>query len=83
MDEFAEVLTLVQTKKINPLPIVLVGKAFWSPLLDWFRHSLLEQKLISPGDLDLFCLVESPEEALDVILNYHREHGVGIQNHNI
>lgn len=64
LDEFFEILTLVQTKKIAQIPIILVGRAFWEPLTVWFRKSLLEQEgAISPQDLDLFYLVDSADEA--------------------
>jgi uncharacterized protein (TIGR00730 family) len=64
LDEFFELLTLVQTKKISQVPIVLVGKDFWQPLLEWFRVSLLEtHHSIGAGDLSLVHLVDSADEA--------------------
>ena len=71
LDEMSETLTLIQTKKINPVPLVLVGKKFWSPLIDWFKQSLLAEKLISEEDLDLFLLVDIPEEAMEYIRKRH------------
>ena len=71
LDEMSETLTLIQTKKINPVPLVLVNKKFWAPLIGWFKQSLLEEKLISEEDLDLFILVDTPEEAMDYILKCH------------
>lgn len=71
LDEFMEVITLIQTNKANRIPLVLVGKKFWSPLVKWFKNSLLEEGLISPEDLDLFKLVDSAEEAHEYILKYH------------
>lgn len=69
MDEFFELITLIQTEKITPIPIVLYGKEFWAPLVDFMRHGMLEQyKTISPEDLDLFHVVDSVEEAYDYIM---------------
>ena len=68
MDEFFEVLTLVQTNKIPPMPIILVGKKFWTPLIEWFKTTLLhEGEKISPEDMDFFHLVDSAEEAIQII----------------
>ena len=71
LDEMSETLTLVQTRKINRIPLVLVGKKFWKPLIDWFRGTLLEQKMIEEKDLELFYLTDSPEDALAYIRKCH------------
>ena len=65
MDEMFEVVTLVQTHKIPPMPIVLVGRAFWQGLLDWVT-SVMDQRehYISPGDLSLFTVVDTVDEAM-------------------
>ncbi|MCB9811801.1 TIGR00730 family Rossman fold protein [Candidatus Nomurabacteria bacterium] len=69
MDEFFEILTLVQTKKIERIPIVLYGKEFWEPLVKWFEKDLLKKhKTISKEDLDLFKVVDSVEEAYKYIV---------------
>jgi uncharacterized protein (TIGR00730 family) len=60
LDETFEVLTLVQTKKMEPHPIVLVGSDYWSPLVDWMRDHLEAQHRISPGDLELAMLTDDP-----------------------
>jgi uncharacterized protein (TIGR00730 family) len=68
LDEFFELLTLVQTKKISPIPMVLVGKSYWTPLVEWCEKTLLaEHKTISEKDLDLFKVVDSAEEAYEYI----------------
>lgn len=68
MDEFFELVTLIQTKKIEPVPIVLYGKDFWEPLLEYFKKDLLKKyKTISPEDLELFHLVDSVDEAVKYI----------------
>lgn len=72
MDEFFEVLTLAQTKKINGIPLILVDRAFWQPMVDWLQNSLLREKRINEEDLNLFHLVDTPEEAMAVILEAHK-----------
>lgn len=72
LDEFFELVTLVQTKKIKPIPIILVGKDFWGTLIDWLRSHVLEQHhAINPEDLQIFTLVNSPAEAY-AILKHHK-----------
>jgi hypothetical protein len=69
LDELFEILTLVQTKKIAPVPIVLIGSEFWQPLLTWFEKDLLKKhKVISKEDLDLYKVFDSIEEAYKYIL---------------
>ena len=68
LDEFFEIVTLIQTKKIEPIPIVLYGKDYWTPLIEFFKNDLLEKHAtISPEDLDLFHLVDSVDEAMKYI----------------
>lgn len=70
LDEFFEIATLIQTKKIEPIPIVLVGKEYWSPLLEWFEKGLLEKhQTISKEDMNIYTLVDTAEEAYDVIMS--------------
>ncbi len=69
LDEFFEIVTLIQTKKIEKVPIVLYGKDFWEPLIAFFEKSLLKKhKTISKEDLDLFHLTDSVEDAYKYIL---------------
>lgn len=69
MDEFFEMLTLIQTKKIEKIPIVLYGKDFWDPLMTYFEKTLLKKyKTISQEDLELIKVVDSVEEAYKYIL---------------
>jgi len=64
LDEFFEIVTLIQTKKIEPIPIVLYGKDYWEPFIKIFKEDLLEKhQTISPEDLDLFHLVDDVDEA--------------------
>lgn len=66
-DEMFEALTLVQTKKSYPFPVILFGKEYWSGLLDWLKDTVLSAGTISEGDLDLITITDDPVEALDVI----------------
>jgi hypothetical protein len=72
LDELAEILALVQTKKTKKIPILLVNKAFWKPLLAWFKDTLIKEKMISTKDLKLFSIVETPKEITQHIVEYHR-----------
>jgi uncharacterized protein (TIGR00730 family) len=66
LDEFFEVLTLVQTLKVEPYPIVLYGTGYWSGLVDWLRDQLMP-KFIDPEDVDIFRLVDTPKEAVKLV----------------
>jgi uncharacterized protein (TIGR00730 family) len=63
MDELFEALTLVQTGKVQNFPVVLYGAEYWGGLLDWLRGTMLAEGCISPADLDLLLLADSPEAA--------------------
>lgn len=75
MDELFEALTLIQTKKIGRFPIVLVGTKFWSGLLDWIENAMLEmERNISPEDMNLIKLVDTPDEAVSVIEEFYNKY---------
>src|SRR5690554_7668650 len=65
LDELFEVMTLVQTRKVPPAPIVLIGTEFWSGLMDWIKSELLFNQLIGPHDLDLLTITDD----LDVVMS--------------
>ena len=68
MDEVFEALTLIQTLKIEPFPVVLVGTDFWGGLLDWIKDTMRDRyKTISPDDIDLFHITDDVDEAIDYI----------------
>lgn len=69
LDELFEVLTLVQTRKVPPAPIVLVGTAFWSGLIEWIKSHLLANQLIGPHDLDLLTITDD----LDLVMQQIEE----------
>lgn len=69
LDELFEILTLIQTKKIENIPVILMGSEFWNPLLKWFEKDLLKKyKTISKEDLDLFVVFDDIDEAYKYIL---------------
>ena len=77
LDELFEALTLIQTKKIARRPVVLVGKEYWSGMTDWIKKTMLDaEQNISPEDLDLFCLVDTPEEAVEYIEDFFTTHSL-------
>lgn len=67
LDELFEAVTLIQTKRIRPFPLILVGSDFWSGLIDWIRDRLLVQKLVSPEDMDILQLLDEPEEIVRAV----------------
>ena len=69
LDEFFEIVTLIQTKKISPVPIVLYKKDYWEPLIEFFKRNMMDKyKTISPEDLELFKVVDSVDEAHQYIM---------------
>jgi len=77
LDELFEAITLIQTKKIGKFPIVLVGKSFWAGLIEWIKQIMLKkEKNISPEDLDLFSVVDTADQALDIINNFYNKYGL-------
>lgn len=78
LDELFEVLTLVQTKKISPVPIILVGTEFWSGMKDWIEKVMLnEQQNISPADMDLIPVTDDPEEVVKYIAAFYEDEAQG------
>jgi uncharacterized protein (TIGR00730 family) len=74
LDELSEALTLIQTKKIGRFPIVLVGKKYWAGLLQWIKQALLAEGMIHEEDLDLFSVVDTPEDAVHVIDEFYSKY---------
>ncbi|MDO4792481.1 MAG: TIGR00730 family Rossman fold protein [Buchananella hordeovulneris] len=67
LDELFEALTLVQTKKVRSFPIALVDSTYWGGLVDWIRQTMVAHGTISPSDMDLIKLVDTPEDAVDFV----------------
>ncbi|MDD5300639.1 MAG: TIGR00730 family Rossman fold protein [Gallionella sp.] len=75
LDELMEALTLVQTGKTRKMPIILVGSKFWGGMLEWFRTTLLEEKVISPEDMHLIQLIDEPEAVVSAIFKHYETRG--------
>ena len=74
LDEAFEVLTLMQTKKITPVPVILVGTSFWSGLKAWIKEVMLEQENnIHPADLDLIPIMDDPDEVVKYINDFYAQ----------
>src|ERR671920_763447 len=69
LDELFEAMVLVQTRKVTSFPIVLPGVAFWGPMIDWIKGTLVAEGMVSAKDLDLIQVVDDPAEAVDRVLH--------------
>ena len=76
LDEFFELVTLVQTQRIPRFPLILVGKRFWKGLLSWIDSTLEKNALFSPGDKELFSLTDDPDEVLEIVMEFRKRLGV-------
>ncbi|HEX5313657.1 MAG TPA: TIGR00730 family Rossman fold protein [Gammaproteobacteria bacterium] len=75
LDEFSEILTLIQTGKSRRIPIILVGGEYWRGLLDWFRDRLVPEQMIAAEDIDLVSLAEEPRQVVELIFEHYGERG--------
>lgn len=84
MDEMFEAVTLIQTHKINNVPVVVVNTEFWKGVVDWVNTTLIDEAMISPDDTDLYKVVDNSQEAMDYISEIHRKGAFGtvIKNEN-
>lgn len=75
LDELFEAITLIQTKKIEKFPIILVGKTYWSGLIDWIEKVLLDKhKAISPEDMNLIHIVDSPSHVTKILDSFYKQY---------
>lgn len=81
MDECFEALTLIQTMKIKPFPVIMVDKKYWSGLYDWVKNSAMKEGMISPADLELITFMDDPMEIADKVLDCVKEAGEGEEGH--
>lgn len=72
LDELFEALTLVQTGKVRPFPIILLGAEYWQGLVDWMRKTMLVNGCVEEGELHLFTIVDDAESAAKIILQHSR-----------
>jgi len=71
MDEFFESITLIQTSRIEKFPVILMGNEYWKGLIDWMKQGMLREDRVEKNDLDLFSVVDKPEEALKIIKDFY------------
>jgi uncharacterized protein (TIGR00730 family) len=76
LDELTEVLTLIQTQKIKPFPVILFSSEYWGGFLDWLKGTLLAHGAISPEDFDLLRVFDSPQEVFSAVDNWYNKHVV-------
>jgi uncharacterized protein (TIGR00730 family) len=70
LDEFAEALVLIQTLRQAAFPVILMGSDYWKGLLDWIRDKMLKEGCILPQDLNVFTVVDEPQEAAKIIVRF-------------
>ena len=77
LDELFEAITLIQTNKIDKFPIILVGRDFWSGLIDWVQKTLLDNfQNISVGDIDIVQVVDTAEEVIEILDKFYEEYNL-------
>lgn len=72
LDELFETMTLIQTKRILQMPIILMGSKFWGGLVEWIKNKMVGDGMISPKDLDLFHVLDDPQRAVKIVQDFHR-----------
>jgi uncharacterized protein (TIGR00730 family) len=73
LDEMTEVLTLMQTRKIKPFPVMLFESPYWKGFIDWLKDTVLANSAISPEDLNLLRVFDSPEDVVNAVQSWHKE----------
>jgi hypothetical protein len=73
LDEFFEAITLIQTEKTKPFPVILMGSEYWKGLLDWMQGTLVKEGAISKDDLELFHVTDDPAEAANIVAEFYKE----------
>ena len=76
LDELTEVLTLIQTLKIRPFPVVLFDSQYWKGFLGWLKNSVLPREYISPEDLNLLRVSDDIDEVVDIVNSWYTKHEV-------
>lgn len=71
MDEFFESITLIQTKRIDYFPVILVGSEYWSGLIDWMKNAMLKKFRIQKEDLCIFHVLDAPEQVLENVNTFY------------
>lgn len=76
LDELFEAITLIQTKKIDKFPIILVGRTYWQGLYDWIKNTMAHERNISPDDLHLIELVDTEDEVVQILKNFYDQFAI-------
>jgi len=74
LDEFSEALNLIQTMRISRFPVIAVGTKYWKGLIDWMKDSAVREGCVSPEDLDIFSVTDSPKEVVRIIKDFYKKH---------
>lgn len=82
MDEMFETLTLIQTKVLHKIPVIIYGKEFYKDLLGWIKKDMIKEKYIDEEDLDLLHFMETPKEALNIIKTFYKNNDKNKINKN-
>jgi hypothetical protein len=77
LDELMEALTLIQTGKARKIPLILMCSAFWQGMIDWFRDTLVAEKMVDPADIHLIQLIDEPEQAVEAIFKHYEARPFG------
>jgi uncharacterized protein (TIGR00730 family) len=67
LDETFEIITLIQTRRVKPFPIILAGREYWAGMLEWIESRLRDAGMISPGDMDIVTVMDDPEEIVSTV----------------
>lgn len=73
LDEMFEAITLVQTRRIETFPVVLIGKEYWKGLIHWIDNTMLPNRMIDKEDRAIYTVVDTPEEALEIVNKFYRK----------
>lgn len=76
LDELFEALTLIQTQKVSPFPIIMMGSEYWEGLVGWIKNTMVSKGTISESDLDLFHLTDEVDEAVDIVVEFYKKHSL-------
>lgn len=85
LDEFSEVLTLIQTNKSKKVPVILVGVDFWQGLQDWFQNKIIHEKFADQEDLSIFKMSDDPDEIVNFIFDcyYRKDNDLSFKSNNL
>lgn len=72
LDEAFEVMTLIQTKRIRPIPVIFMGSDYWRGLIDWMKQRLVAEKMISPENLDIIQMIDEPEKVVQAVSDFYK-----------